>query len=56
MTVILEEDLEDSNLNFTQNLAASSASKMLGTKKPNKISFNKSQLVKEAQDSYSKDQ
>lgn len=45
MTVILEEELEDSNLNFTQHLGASIASKLAGKqhKINSNLSFNKSQ-------------
>lgn len=56
MTVILEEELEDSNLNFTQHLGASVASKLAGKQHKiiSNLSFNKSQQLRE-ENSFSKD-
>ena len=51
MTVILEEELEDSNMNFTQNLAASSTSKNFSKRLSQaRNGFNKSLIMKEGQE------
>jgi len=53
MTVIMEEDLEESNMNYTQNMGHSVASRLNSKlmKAKQSVSFNKSQQLKDGHDS-----
>lgn len=58
MTVIMEEDLEESNMNYTQNLGTSAISRLNGklAKAKQSVSFNRSQQLKDGtESSFTKD-